>query len=107
MNWRNTITKYKLHHLLLWGLLYAGWHYFRYQDYPPSIGAWITFLKVADLALLVYITNYLLIPFLLYRKRYIIFILVFIAVVFASSILKMYIEEKIFGSPGFFGLKNQ
>jgi two-component system, LytTR family, sensor kinase len=107
MNWRNTIIKYKLHHFLLWGLLYAGWHYFRYQDYPAGTAAWITFIKVADLALLVYITNYLLIPYLLYRKRYIVFVAVFIVVVFSSSIFKMYIEEMVFGTPGFFGLRQQ
>ncbi len=104
MNSRNFIIKYKLQHILPWLLLYAGWHYFRYQDYPAATGPWITFIKVADLAMMVYLTNYLLIPRLLYRKKYILFIIVFIALIFCCSIFKMYIEEKLFGTPGFFEL---
>ncbi len=104
MNWLRTITKYKIHHIVLWGLLFAGWHFFRYQDYPPATAGWISFVKVADLALMVYITNYLLIPFLLYRKKYIVFLLSFIGLVFVCSILKMSVEEKLFGTPGFFDL---
>ena len=104
MHWLRTITKYKIHHIVLWVLLYAGWHFFRYQDYPPKTAAWITFVKVADLALMVYTTNYLLIPYLLYRKKYIIFSGSFIGLVFLCSILKMSVEEKLFGTPGFFDL---
>ena len=107
MKWRHIIIKYKLHHIILWALLYAGWHYFRYQDYPANSAGWITFIKVADLALMVYITNYLLIPYLLYRKKYLAFTIVFIAMVFCCSILKMYIEEKVFGAPGFFDLNTR
>lgn len=82
----------KLHHLLFWVVLFLGWHFFRYQDYPPGKGWWITTLKVADLAVMVYITNYLLIPRFLYRKRYVLFGLLFIIIVFTFSILKMYAE---------------
>jgi two-component system, LytTR family, sensor kinase len=107
MKWQRLSNKYKLQHILLWLLLYAGWHYFRYQDYPAHTAAWISFVKVADLALMVYVTNYLLIPYLLYRKRYIPFTMVFIAMVFSCSILKMYVEEKLFGTPGFFDLNTR
>jgi Putative regulator of cell autolysis len=84
--------KYKLHHRLFWGVLFLGWHFFRYQSYPPGKGWWITTLKVADLALMVYLTNYLLIPRFLYRKKYGWFALLFVALVFTFSILKMYAE---------------
>ncbi|THU35882.1 GHKL domain-containing protein [Niastella caeni] len=86
------IQRYYLHHLLGWGLLFLGWHFFRYQDYPAGKGWYITFIKVADLALMVYITNYLLIPRLLYKKRYFLFAITFIALVFTFSITKMYVE---------------
>lgn len=96
-----------MQHIIPWLLLYAGWHYFRYQDYPANTGVWISFVKVADLALMVYITNYLLIPYLLYKKKYLLFITAFIVMVFLCSIFKMYIEEKLFGTPGFFDLNTR
>ena len=89
------IQRYYLHHLLGWGLLFFGWHFFRYQDYPPGKGWYITFIKVADLALMVYITNYLLIPRFLYKKRYFLFGLLFIGLVFTFSIAKMYVEAAL------------
>jgi two-component system LytT family sensor kinase len=98
MNTANFIQRYKLHHFLLWALLFAGWHFFRYQDYPRGIAWWITFVKVADLALMVYVTNYLLIPYLLYRKRYVLFALLFVVIVFTFSISKMYVEAELLHS---------
>ena len=95
MNWRATIRRFKLDHLLGWAFLFFGWFYFRYQDYPPKVGWWINLLKVADLALMVYITNYLLIPKLLYKKRYVLFTIVFIIMVFSLSLFKMYLEGQI------------
>jgi two-component system, LytTR family, sensor kinase len=89
------IQRYYLHHLLGWALLFFGWHFFRYQDYPPGKGWYITGIKVADLALMVYVTNYLLIPRLLYKKRYFLFGLLFTALVFTFSITKMYIEAEL------------
>lgn len=89
------IQRFYLHHLLGWGLLFFGWHFFRYQDYPAGKGWYITFIKVADLALMVYLTNYLLIPRLLYKKRYFLFALLFIALVFTFSIGKMYVEAAL------------
>lgn len=101
-----TITKYKLHHIAGWLLLYAAWYYFRYEDYPGR--AWlITLIKVADLMVMVYTTNYLLIPWLLYRKKYLPFAVLFICMVAGCSILKMQLEEAAFGTPGFFDLSSR
>jgi two-component system, LytTR family, sensor kinase len=95
MNTAGFIQRYYLHHLLGWGLLFFGWHFFRYQDYPAGKGWYITFIKVADLALMVYLTNYFLIPRLLYKKRYWLFGLLFTALVFTFSIAKMYLEAAL------------
>ncbi|MBC7849355.1 MAG: histidine kinase [Chitinophagaceae bacterium] len=96
--------KYGLYHILFWLTLFATWHFFRYQDYPESYRLHITAIKVADLALLVYLTNYLLIPKLLYRKRYWLFGGVFLAMVIASSILKMYVLGRMLQNPAMFSL---
>ncbi len=89
------ILRYKLHLLPLWVLLFLGWHYFRYQDYPAAVAWWITFVKVADLALLVCITNYLLIPGLLYKKKYVLFAIVYLLVIIAGSIGKLLLELEL------------
>src|SRR5258705_13790951 len=103
----NFFLRYKLHHLFLWMLLFALWYYFRYQDYPSQLLAMkVTFLKVADLALMVYITNYLLIPQLLYKKKYFLFGLAFIVLVFGSSVGKMWIEGQLMNAPAAFSLFN-
>jgi sensor histidine kinase YesM len=96
MKWTEIVQRYKLHHLLLWGILFFGWHFFRYQDYPADTAWWITFTKVADLALMVYVTNYFLIPRFLYRKKYFVFAVLFAVLVFTFSITKMYIEVELF-----------
>ncbi len=98
------IRKYYLHHLFFWLLLFAAWHFFRYQDYPKTNRIWISLVKVADLALLVYTTNYLLIPSLLYKKRYWIFGAVFLLMIIASSIFKMYVLGQLFNNPGMFSM---
>jgi two-component system LytT family sensor kinase len=92
MNVATFIKRYKLHHIGIWLVLFSGWHFFRYQDYPAGVGWWITFVKVADLALMVYVTNYLLIPHFLYKKKYVLFGIFYVILIFAFSILKMYIE---------------
>lgn len=90
------LLHYKIHHLLLWALLFLGWYSFRISDFPNQEVAWkTTAVKVAGLALLVYITNYLLIPGLLYKRRYIWFALVYLALIFGMGLLKIYINEKI------------
>jgi two-component system, LytTR family, sensor kinase len=100
--------KYKLHHLLFWMLLFGLWYYFRYQDYPSqTLAVKITFLKVADLAFMVYLTNYLLIPRLLYKKKYFLFCLAFIVLVFGSSVGKMWLEGQLINAPALFSIFNE
>lgn len=93
-------TKYKLHHLIIWTLVFGVWFYLRYDGYAlPATAFKVTLIKVADLALMVYITNYLLIPRLLYKKKYFLFALLFIAMVLAGSIIKMNILAQVLNSP--------
>ena len=90
MRWIYTMQRYKLHHLLLWLALFAGWYYFRYQDYSTREKALVvTSIKVADLAIMVYVTNLLLIPRLMYKKKMGWFVLVFLSLIFAGSTLKL------------------
>lgn len=102
-----TIRRYKIHHVLAWAFLYFGWLYFRYQDYPPKVAWWINTLKVADLAVMVYLTNYLLIPKLLYKKKYLLFILLYVITVFSFSLLKMYLEGQLLNRPDLFNLRDR
>lgn len=97
------LLKYKLHHLLFWLLLGAGWYYFRFQDFSKtSIAFQMIAVKVLDLAILVYITNYLLIPQLLYKKKYLLFAVAYVLLVTGFSILKMYVEGQIMNRPDLF-----
>lgn len=90
---------------MLFGLL---WWYMRYQDYSTWQQAiLVTVVKVVDLMLLVYIANYVLIPKLLYKKRYILFSLLLIIMIAASSSLKMYIIGHIINNPGLYQWTNQ
>ncbi|HMH34514.1 MAG TPA: histidine kinase [Puia sp.] len=91
-------------HLLAWSILFAGWYYFRVSDFPNHVVAVrITAVKILSLALLVYLTNYLLIPGLLYPKKYLLFAVVYGLSVFGIGILKIYINEQLL-SPFFHGL---
>ncbi|HEV8283754.1 MAG TPA: sensor histidine kinase [Chitinophagaceae bacterium] len=102
------IKKYKLYHILFWLLLFGGWYFFRYQDYSSrTLAIKITLLKVADLALMVYVTNYLLIPQFLYKKKYVLFGFTFILLVFGSSIGKMWIEGQMMHRPELFTIFNR
>jgi len=90
------LLRYKIHHVFFWMLVYGTWYFLRYQDYAtPGHAAAVTFIKVADLALLVYLTNYLLIPQLLYKKRYVWFVVTFIVMIVSSSLLKMNIIGRV------------
>ena len=92
--------KYKLHHLIIWMLVFGLWFFLRYEDYALEATAFkVTLIKVADLALMVYITNYLLIPKLLYKRQYFWFGLSFIVVILTSSIVKMNILAQITNNP--------
>ena len=91
-------------HLLAWAILFAGWYYFRVNDFPNHIVAVkITAVKILSLAVLVYLTNYLLIPRLLYPKKYLLFAISYGLLVFSIGLLKIYINEQLL-SPFFHGL---
>jgi len=97
--------KYKLHHVLFWALIFGLWFMLRYEGYvTPALAFKITLIKVIDLMLMVYVTNYVIIPFLLYKKRYVSFVLVFIGMILTSSITKMYIIGQVAHDPAFFNL---
>jgi two-component system, LytTR family, sensor kinase len=97
--------KYKLHHLFLWMVVFALWYFLRYQDYSTeSLALKVTFIKVTDLALMVYTTNYLLIPKLLYRKKYGWFVFAFVALILTSSIVKMNVLGHLMNNPALLSL---
>src|SRR6218665_290248 len=97
---QHVFFKYKFHHVLFWMLVFAIWYFLRYQDYSTSsIAINVTLIKVIDLAILVYITNYVLIPQFLYRKKYISFAVCFVLMIVASSLLKMFILAKVMHAP--------
>jgi sensor histidine kinase YesM len=94
------LLKYKVHHILFWMLLFGIWFFLRVDDYSTERKAFlVTFIKVAELAIMIYITNYLLIPKLLYKKQYALFAIVFIAMIFTSSVIKMNILGKLLNNP--------
>ena len=95
--------KYKLHHVLFWSLVFGLWFMLRYEGYVNmNIAFRITLLKVVDLALMVYVTNYVLIPHLLYKKRYVQFAVILILMILTSSVTKMYLIGQIANDPHFF-----
>jgi two-component system, LytTR family, sensor kinase len=97
--------KYKLHHVLFWMLVLGLWFYLRKEDYSdPGIAFTVSLLKTADLALMVYLTNYLLIPKLFYRKYYFVFGILFVAMILSSSLLKMKLIGIVLNNPGLFSL---
>jgi len=82
--------KYKLHHLIVWMMVFGIWYFLRYQDYDTTgMALMVTLIKVTDLALMIYFTNYVLIPKLLYKKKYGWFALAFITMIITSSFAKM------------------
>lgn len=92
--------KYKLHHVFFWMLLFGLWFFFRHEGYHDQRKAFIvTLIKVVDLALLVYITNYVLLPRLFYRKKYGWFFLIFIIMIVTSSVFKMQLIGQITNNP--------
>ena len=96
----SVFIRYKLHYLLFWIVLFFVWYYLRFEDYSSARKAfYITLIKVVDLALMVCLTNYILIPKLLYKKRYILFTVSFILMVIASSLIKMNIIGHILNAP--------
>ena len=97
--------RYKLHHVLFWLLIFGLWFMLRYKDYVTADLAFkITFIKLVDLMIMVYVTNTVLIPVFLYKKRYGLFVLFFITMILTSSVTKMYIIGKVAHDPSFFNL---
>jgi len=81
-------------------LVFGIWFFLRENDYARSSTAFtVTLIKVGDLALMIYITNYLLIPNLLYKKQYVWFAVTFIGMILASSIIKMYVLGRYLHAP--------
>ena len=84
------LIRYKLPHLLFWAVVFGLWYYLRYQDFSTNaLALKITAVKVIDLALLVYITNMFLIPKFLYRRKYVIFAVIYFVMIAASSLWKI------------------
>jgi sensor histidine kinase YesM len=84
------------YHLLGWALLFGGWYYFRVNDFPVQrVAALVTLVKIISLAILVYSTNYFLIPRILYRKKYVLFGIIYLIWIFCIGLLKLYVNEKI------------
>lgn len=102
---RNTsfFLKYRLHHLFIWMLVFAIWYFFRVDDYAHASTAFrVTLIKVADLALMIYLVTELFIPQLLYKKKYFLFTLAFIALILLSSVTKMYVLGKMTNNPALY-----
>jgi len=90
MKWDYYLLKYKLHHILGWGALFAGWYFFRSKDFPTQqLAIQVTAIKVAVLAILTYATNYILIPRLLYKKKYWQFLSIYLTVIIGMGMLKL------------------
>ncbi|HKZ68329.1 MAG TPA: histidine kinase [Chitinophagaceae bacterium] len=94
-----------MHHVFFWMLVFGFWYFLRYQDYTvPGRAFLITLIKVIDLALMVYITNYILLPQLFYKKKYGWFVLAFFLLVVSSSVLKMNVLGRIMNAPQLYSL---
>lgn len=82
------LSSWKLHHVLFWITFFMVWMLLRFDDYPamaPTVLAGL--LKVLSLAAAVYFTNYVLIPKLLYTKKYILFFSAFTVLVLITGFL--------------------
>jgi LytS/YehU family sensor histidine kinase len=90
--------------------IFGLWYFLRFQDYSSGeIAFKVTLLKVTDLAAMIYLTNLLLIPQLLYKKRQVIFVLCFLLMIVASGFIKVYTMGQILGQPSMYswaGLKS-
>lgn len=103
MRVKNFIKKIYIYHVLFWLILFAGWYFFRYLDFATqTLAAKLTAIKVLDLAVMVYISNYVIVPQLLYKKKYILFGICYVLLVFCFSVLKMKVEGLIMHNPAIF-----
>ncbi len=104
---RQTFLRYRLHHVFFWLVLGAVWYYLRYQDYANWQQALlVTLVKVVDLALLVSIANYILIPRFLYRKNYVLFAVLLLTLIATSSFLKLFLVGTIINNPSVYQWTN-
>ncbi len=88
MGFLKNIIHWRLHHVLFWLAFFVVWITLRIDDYPdtrPMLLAGL--LKVVSLAGAVYFTNYILIPKLLYTRRYFAFLLSFTVLVTVTGFL--------------------
>ncbi|MEO7801665.1 MAG: histidine kinase [Ginsengibacter sp.] len=100
MTFKQTIERYKLHHVLVWTIVFGIWYFLRYEDYSTQGKALtVTLIKTIDLAIMIYVSNYILVPRLLFKKRYVAFGLLFISTILISSIAKMYIIGSLLNNP--------
>lgn len=105
---RQMFLRYRFHHVLFWCFFGAAWYYLRYQDYSSaSTALLITVVKVIDLALMVYIANYILIPTFLYRKKPVLFACLLLTMILLSSVGKMYIIGTILHNPALYHFTSQ
>ena len=89
MKHTSNITRISLH-LLFWLFVALLWFYLRYQDYRSlQQAAIVTVIKVADLALIIYFANLVLVPKFLYKKKYFLFAISFVAATAVTSFLKL------------------
>ena len=80
----------KIYHIVFWLLVAGVWFYLRYEDYATlQMATEVTIVKVIDLALLIYFVNLVLVPRLLYAKRYAWFAAAFVLSVALTSFIKM------------------
>ncbi|HUQ96768.1 MAG TPA: histidine kinase [Chitinophagaceae bacterium] len=87
---RQAIQRTLWFHFLFWIGVALLWFYLRYQDYSTlQQAALVTGVKVADLALAIYVANLLLVPLFLYQKKYGAFTVLFIVLIAATSFSKM------------------
>ncbi|HEX6332753.1 MAG TPA: histidine kinase [Flavisolibacter sp.] len=85
-------TRSWLLHLVFWVGVALVWWYLRFQDYStPAQAFWVTVIKVADLAAVIYLANLVLVPRLLYRRKYLWFALSFIGAVAVAGTLKYFL----------------
>jgi len=74
----------------VWAVLFSGWYFFREKDFPTwQLAIQVTGLKVVVLALLIYTTNYLLVPKLLYKQKYWQFFSIYITIIIGTGLIKL------------------
>lgn len=107
MDNRNFFFRYKLQHVFFWMLVFGVWYFLRYEDYANTAKALqVTFVKLLDLVVMIYVTNYVLIPKLLYRKKYVQFASIFVLMILVSCILKMSVLAQVLDEPLQAGVSN-